>query len=66
MQYASLHVGFTRLGTAHALHRQATSVVDLTTALIALVVFGITWLRWKIPEPVIVLGAALVGLATRG
>jgi chromate transporter len=42
------------------------SVVDLTTALIALVTFGTTWLRWKIPEPVIVVAAALAGLAIRG
>jgi chromate transporter len=42
------------------------SMVDLTTALIALVVFAVTWLRWKVPEPVIVVAAALVGLAIRG
>jgi chromate transporter len=42
------------------------SVVDLITALIAVVTFGITWLPWKVPEPVIVLAAALAGLAIRG
>jgi chromate transporter len=42
------------------------SIIDFTTALIALVTFGITWLRWKVPEPVIVLAAALAGLAIRG
>jgi chromate transporter len=39
------------------------SLVDLTTVLIAIAAFGVTWLRWKIPEPLIVLAAALVGLA---
>jgi chromate transporter len=41
------------------------SLVDLTTVLIAVAAFGVTWLRWKIPEPLIVLAAALVGLAVR-
>ncbi len=42
------------------------SLVDLLTVLIALAAFGVTWLRWRIPEPFIVLAAALVGLAVRG
>jgi chromate transporter len=41
------------------------SLVDLTTALIAVAAFALTWLKWKIPEPLIVLAAALVGLAVR-
>jgi chromate transporter len=41
------------------------SLVDLTTVLLAIAAFGVTWLRWKIPEPLIVLTAALVGLAVR-
>jgi chromate transporter len=42
------------------------SILDVTTALIAAGAFGLTWLRWKIPEPVIVILAALVGLGVRG
>ena len=41
------------------------SLVDLTTVLIAVAAFGLTWLRWKIPEPFIVMAAALVGRAVR-
>jgi chromate transporter len=41
------------------------SIVDLTTAVIALGAFALTWLRWKIPDPIIVLAAALIGLAVR-
>jgi chromate transporter len=41
------------------------SLVDLTTVLIAIAAFGVTWLRWRIPEPFVVLAAALVGLAVR-
>jgi chromate transporter len=41
------------------------SVVDLTTALIALGAFALTWVRWKIPEPAIVLIAGIIGLAVR-
>src|SRR3954462_3685178 len=41
------------------------SIVDLTTALIALGAFALTWLRWKIPDPLIVLAAALIGLAMK-
>jgi chromate transporter len=39
------------------------SIVDVTTALIAAAAFGLTWSRWKIPEPLIVIAAALIGLA---
>jgi len=37
------------------------SIIDVPTALIALVSFGLLW-RFKVPEPLIVLGAGLVGL----
>jgi chromate transporter len=42
------------------------SIIDAPTALIALGAFALSWLRWKIPEPLIVLIAAMVGLAVRG
>ena len=51
-------------GSVIVLARQ--SIVDGTTALIAAAAFGLTWLRWKIPEPLIVIGAALIGLGVRG
>src|SRR3954468_16743672 len=41
------------------------SIVDGATAVIALSAFGLTWTRWKIPDPVIVAIAALIGLAIR-
>jgi chromate transporter len=41
------------------------SLVDFTTVLIALAAFAASWLPWKIPEPLIVVAAALVGLAVR-
>jgi chromate transporter len=41
------------------------SLVDFTTVLIAIAAFGLTWLRWRIPEPLIVLAAALLGLVVR-
>jgi chromate transporter len=41
------------------------SIVDGTTALIALGVLGLSLLRWKIPEPIIVIAAALIGLGVR-
>jgi len=41
------------------------SIIDLPTTLIALGAFALTWLKWKIPDPVIVLLAALAGLAIR-
>src|SRR3954451_4031937 len=47
-------------GAVLVLARQ--SLVDLTTVLIALTTFALTWLRWKIPEPFIIAAAALVGL----
>jgi chromate transporter len=37
------------------------SIVDLPTLALALVTLGLLW-KWKIPEPLIVLGAALLGL----
>jgi len=50
-------------GAVIVLARQ--SVVDLPTALIAAGALGLTWLKWKIPEPLIVVAAALIGLAVR-
>lgn len=37
------------------------SITDAVTAFIAIVTLGILW-RWKVPEPVIVVAAAVVGL----
>jgi chromate transporter len=39
------------------------SIVDPTTALIAAGVLALGLMRWKIPEPIIVVAAALIGLA---
>lgn len=39
------------------------SIIDLPTALIALVTIGLLWRFKKLQEPVVVLGAALLGLA---
>jgi chromate transporter len=50
-------------GAVIVLARQ--SLMDITTALIAVGAFGLTWLRWRIPEPLIVVAAALIGLAVR-
>jgi chromate transporter len=50
-------------GAAIVLARQ--SLVDVTTVLIAAAAFGLTWLKWKAPEPFIVAAAALIGLAVR-
>jgi chromate transporter len=47
-------------GAAFVLGRRA--IVDLPTALIALVTLGIVW-RWKVPEPFLIAGAGLIGLA---
>jgi chromate transporter len=47
-------------GAAFVLGRRA--IVDLPTALIALVTLGIVW-RWKVPEPYLIAVAGLVGLA---
>jgi chromate transporter len=52
------------VGAVFVLARQ--SLVDVTTIVVALGAFGLTWLRWKIPEPIIVVVAALIGLAVRG
>jgi chromate transporter len=51
-------------GAVFVLGRQ--SLIDATTVLVALGAFGLTWLRWKLPEPLIVVAAALIGLAVRG
>jgi chromate transporter len=40
----------------------ARAIHDVATALIALVTFGVLW-RFRIPEPIVVLAAAAVGLA---
>jgi chromate transporter len=52
------------VGAVFVLGRQ--SIVDPMTAAIAVGAFALTWLRWKIPDPLIVIGAALIGLAVRG
>jgi chromate transporter len=41
------------------------SLVDVTTVLLAVGAFGLTWLKWKVPEPLIVVAAGLIGLAVR-
>ena len=38
------------------------AIIDVPTALIALIGFGVLW-RYKVPEPVLVIAAGLVGLA---
>jgi len=40
------------------------SIIDVPTALIALVCFGLLW-RYKVPEPLLVLGAGIAGLVIR-
>jgi len=40
------------------------SIIDVPTGAIALVSFGLLW-RFKVPEPLIVLGAGIVGLIVR-
>jgi chromate transporter len=50
-------------GAVIVLARQ--SLVDVTTVLMAAGAFGLTWLKWKVPEPLIVVAAALIGLAVR-
>jgi len=39
------------------------TIIDLPTALLALVTLGLVWRFKKLPEPLIVLGAAVIGLA---
>lgn len=51
------------VGAVVVLARQ--SLIDGVTVSLAIVAFGLTSLRWRIPEPVIVIGAALVGLVAR-
>ena len=51
-------------GAVIVLARQ--SLVDVTTVLIAVGALGLTWLKRRIPEPLIVAAAALIGLAVRG
>jgi chromate transporter len=41
------------------------SLVDTTTVLIALGAFALTWVKWKLPDPVIVAAAALIGLVVK-
>jgi chromate transporter len=48
------------VGAAFVLGRRA--IIDLPTALIALLTLGIVW-RWKVPEPFLAAVAGLVGLA---
>jgi chromate transporter len=49
------------VGAVFVLGRQ--SIVDLATAAIALGAFALTWLKWKIPDPVIVALGGLLGIA---
>lgn len=42
------------------------SIIDIPTVLLALVTAGILWKTKKIPEPVIILAAAILGLIIRG
>ncbi len=51
------------VGAVFVLARQ--SLVDATTVLIAVGAFALTWLRWKLPDPIIVAVAALIGLAVK-
>jgi chromate transporter len=51
------------VGAVVVLARQ--SLVDEVTVSLAIVAFGLTSLRWKVPEPVIVIAAALAGLVAR-
>jgi chromate transporter len=51
------------VGAVIVLARQSLS--DGLTAGVAAMAFGLTLLRWKVPEPLIVGGAALVGLLAR-
>jgi chromate transporter len=51
------------VGAVIVLGRQ--SIVDPATAAIALGAFVLTWLKWRIPDPLIVILAAVVGLAVR-
>ncbi len=41
------------------------SIVDIPTALIAIVTASILWKTKKVPEPVLILAAALIGLAIK-
>jgi chromate transporter len=38
------------------------SIVDVPTALLAAATLGLLWKTKKVPEPLIVLGAAVIGL----
>ncbi len=52
------------LGAVLVLGRRA--LVDLSTLAIALATFGVLWRGWKIPEPLLILGAGAVGLLLVG
>ena len=39
------------------------SIVDVTTAVLALATVALLW-KWKLPEPLIICAAALIGLLT--
>jgi chromate transporter len=51
------------VGAVFVLARQ--SLVDTTTVLIALGAFALTWVKWKLPDPIIVAAAALIGLVVK-
>jgi chromate transporter len=42
------------------------SIVDIPTILLALITVGLLWKAKKIPEPLIVIGAAVIGLIMKG
>ena len=52
------------LGAVFVLGRQ--TLVDRFTVGMALAAFALTWRRWKVPEPLLVLAAAVAGLLARG
>ncbi len=52
------------VGAVLVLGRQ--SLVDLSTIAIALITFGVLWRGWKIPEPLLILGAGALGLLLVG
>lgn len=41
------------------------SIIDVTTALLAVVTVGLLWKGKRIPEPLVVLGAAIIGLMVK-
>jgi chromate transporter len=54
----------TIVGAVFVLGRQ--SLVDRFTIGVALAALALTWIRWKVPEPLLILAAAAAGLLVRG